>query len=162
MNILSGRPRAAILFISLFAIVVKLSSPSVLCKGRGYRDVDGSCVCSGRYYGENCEYLHCPFGPSWLAVPVEHYTRNAQFEECSDMGHCDMLSGICKCRDGYEGAACERIGCPMSSDNATFTTLPTGLYVNEGGDGLGFVDGAGVPLGVPSIPRGAVCSGHGL
>ena len=78
------------------------------------------------------------------------------------MGHCDMLSGICKCRDGYEGAACERIGCPMSSDNATFTTLPTGLYVNEGGDGLGFVDDAGVPLGVPSIPRGAVCSGHGL
>lgn len=41
-----------------------------------------------RWYQSTHEFVflvHCPFGPSWLAVPVEHYTRNQQLTECSDM-----------------------------------------------------------------------------
>ena len=28
------------------------------------------------------------------------------------MGHCDELTGLCACRAGWEGPACERLSCP--------------------------------------------------
>ena len=37
---------------------------------------------------------------------------HAPLAVCSDMGYCDRALGACVCRDGFEGAACERIACP--------------------------------------------------
>jgi len=31
--------------------------------------------------------------------------------ECSNNGVCDRSSGLCKCRSGFEGSACERMKC---------------------------------------------------
>ena len=30
------------------------------------------------------------------------------YAECSDMGTCDRVTGLCMCRDGFEGASCQR------------------------------------------------------
>jgi hypothetical protein len=32
------------------------SSTSQLCSGRGYRDSNGDCQCSGAYYGPDCQF----------------------------------------------------------------------------------------------------------
>lgn len=39
------------------------------------------------------------------------------YRECSNSGTCDRSTGICKCRDGYSGSACQRKGCISSSSD---------------------------------------------
>ena len=34
------------------------------------------------------------------------------YMECSNRGICDRVAGECICANGYEGAACQRAGCP--------------------------------------------------
>lgn len=34
------------------------------------------------------------------------------FIECSGVGECNRDNGLCKCKSGYEGIACERTSCP--------------------------------------------------
>lgn len=92
------------------------------CNGKGYVNAtDGLCVCITGFHGAGCEYRHCPFGTSWLARPVESDVRNMPNVPCSDMGYCNILTGRCECRDGFEGRACERTACPTSFD---FTLQP--------------------------------------
>jgi len=38
------------------------------------------------------------------------------YSECSNKGICDRDSGTCDCFAGYEGSACQRASCPMSSN----------------------------------------------
>jgi len=38
------------------------------------------------------------------------------YSECSNKGICDRSSGTCDCFEGYEGSACQRASCPMSSN----------------------------------------------
>lgn len=71
--------------------------------------------------------VHCPFGASWLSKPYENYQRNEENVPCSNMvrhcihnllilkhsslflqGSCDILTGKCTCRPGFEGRACQR------------------------------------------------------
>lgn len=40
-----------------------------------------------------------------------HYYR-----ECSNKGICDRSTGQCECFEGYDGSACQRASCPISSD----------------------------------------------
>lgn len=58
----------------------------------------------------------CPFGDAWAdhasGVDVAHGSK-----ECSNMGLCDRSSGLCACRPGFEGTACERRQCPMFCSN---------------------------------------------
>ena len=37
--------------------------------------------------------------------------------ECGNRGHCDRLTGRCVCAVGFEGAACQRMGCQGTSDD---------------------------------------------
>lgn len=48
--------------------------------------------------------------------------------ECSQ-GYCDMFTGECVCRDGYEGRACERLSCPS-------VKMTTGKSIPCGGHGV--------------------------
>ena len=38
------------------------------------------------------------------------------YAECSNKGICDRSSGTCDCFEGYEGSACQRASCPVSSN----------------------------------------------
>ncbi len=38
------------------------------------------------------------------------------YSECSNKGICDRDSGTCDCFEGYEGSACQRASCPVSSN----------------------------------------------
>ncbi|CAM9627271.1 unnamed protein product [Chrysoparadoxa australica] len=50
--------------------------------------------------------------------------------ECSNMGTCNRSTGTCTCRAGFEGAACERMSCPVdTSDDALGTCSGHGRCV---------------------------------
>lgn len=70
------------------------------------------CECDEGYYG-SCRYRTCPKGPSWFSEPIVDNIAHDVFVECSNAGRCDRDSGNCQCGDGYEGAACERLTCPL-------------------------------------------------
>lgn len=40
------------------------------------------------------------------------------YRECSNAGTCDRSTGVCKCKDGYSGSACQRKGCISSSTDS--------------------------------------------
>jgi hypothetical protein len=78
------------------------------CAGNGLVNDDLTCTCYSGFRGANCTLRYCPFGPSWAEIPVENNKRYRPNIECSNMGTCDMKTGLCECRPGFEGRACER------------------------------------------------------
>ncbi|KAJ0392094.1 hypothetical protein P43SY_010524 [Pythium insidiosum] len=82
------------------------------CSGHGACDLTtGRCQCFPGYIGTTCKWQSCPRGVAWAdyatATDVAH-----GLAECSNMGLCDRTTGACRCRDGFEGVACERMSCP--------------------------------------------------
>lgn len=55
----------------------------------------------------------CPKGHAWTDVATG-VDKAHGLVECSAMGNCERTTGMCVCRDGYTGVACERMGCPGS------------------------------------------------
>jgi hypothetical protein len=45
-------------------------------------------------------------------MPYANDTAHKPFQECSNFGYCDRITGTCVCRAGYTGHACERMSCP--------------------------------------------------
>ena len=84
-------------------------------------DTMGTCSCINGYYGSDCQLRYCPFGSSWYSTPVRNHEREMPLIECSNMGYCDTKTGLCVCRTGFEGRACERMACHESgSDSVSF------------------------------------------
>ncbi len=83
------------------------------CNGNGFiNETDSSCTCISPYYGRFCDLKYCPYGTSWSVKPTTNHVKLQPMTECSDMGFCDPLTGVCKCREGYGGRACQRLACP--------------------------------------------------
>lgn len=78
------------------------------CNGKGMINADSTCNCYSGYRGANCTLRYCPFGKSWATMPISDHKRYRPNVECSNMGSCDLHSGKCTCRAGFEGRACER------------------------------------------------------
>ncbi|KAG7393169.1 hypothetical protein PHYBOEH_006167 [Phytophthora boehmeriae] len=57
----------------------------------------------------------CPAGPSWYTAPSASNTVHDQWAECSNMGHCDRVTGECSCYTPFEGVACEFMKCSGES-----------------------------------------------
>jgi len=82
------------------------------CHGNGVCDVNNNfkCRCFEGFYGD-CSKRACPKGRAWFHEPVVDNVAHDVDMECSNMGVCDHTRGICACRAGFEGAACERMSC---------------------------------------------------
>jgi hypothetical protein len=83
------------------------------CYGNGVcQGVAGNfeCRCHDGFFGD-CQARYCPKGPAWFHEPVVDEIAHDVYMECSNMGQCDRELGICKCRAGFEGNACERMSC---------------------------------------------------
>lgn len=63
------------------------------------------------YKAPDCSLRVCPAGRAWGDVPISSTSAHA-LQECSNRGTCDRDAGVCKCFDGFEGGACERMRCP--------------------------------------------------
>jgi hypothetical protein len=50
--------------------------------------------------------------------PSADHTAHTTMIECSNMGHCDKTSGLCTCRDGFYGSACQYSQCIKSNATA--------------------------------------------
>jgi hypothetical protein len=83
-----------------------------LCNGRGFCDESTKkCSCNDGWHGLGCEIPDCPMGHAWFDEPHTGVKAH-QLAECSNMGICHKRSGVCNCRDGYSGAACDVMDCP--------------------------------------------------
>jgi hypothetical protein len=88
------------------------SSSSAHCNGHGYCvTINEPCLCDENWYGYNCQYATCPMGHAWFAEAISTYEAHQQLTECSSMGKCDRLTGLCHCRHGYSGASCQYLDC---------------------------------------------------
>jgi hypothetical protein len=95
----------------LFHSINSLPCPN-MCNGHGRCDEPGQqCLCFDGYQGGDCSELICPFGFAWAdqAIGIDDAHNLA---ECSNMGNCNREIGVCDCREGFEGKACERKSCP--------------------------------------------------
>lgn len=83
-----------------------------LCSSHGRCDSPGrQCECFEGFTGADCSLRVCPFSNAWTdqAVGIDNAHNSA---ECSNMGLCNRVTGLCECREGFEGIACERQSCP--------------------------------------------------
>lgn len=62
------------------------------------------------YKAPDCSRRTCPSGYSWFTAP-KTTTMAHEVRECSDGGICDRNTGKCRCFDGFDGTACQRMGC---------------------------------------------------
>ena len=109
----------------LILLLLLPSIPSVYstdCNGRGQLNIiTDNCICASPYYGLDCSLKRCPSGVPWMPI-LFNSSKSTSFNpggrvECSYMGICDSSTGICICRKGYEGRACERMACPSELFN---------------------------------------------
>ena len=65
----------------------------------------------------DCQQRRCPLGTAWFDFPSANHVGHQTEIECSNMGHCDKRTGLCACRDGFYGGACQYSRCPRSMSN---------------------------------------------
>lgn len=109
-------------YVLTCACLIQLVYPS--CSELGYCNGNGICKQSHcecfegwgantditKYRSPDCSARTCPSDISWGDVPS--YTGdNHRIAECSDKGTCNRVTGKCKCSEGFEGAACQRLKC---------------------------------------------------
>ncbi|KAG6598172.1 uncharacterized protein IUM83_09350 [Phytophthora cinnamomi] len=76
------------------------------------------------YKSPDCTTRVCPSDYAWSSIPTDATTAHDILVECSGMGVCDRSSGMCSCFPGFEGAACQRMGCPNDcSDRGTCLSM---------------------------------------
>ena len=76
------------------------------------------CKCGEQFGGADCSKRSCPRGRSWFSLPFQPNVAHSSTKLvlCSDAGTCDEASGLCNCRKGFGGQACERLACPTVND----------------------------------------------
>ena len=90
----------------------------VQCGGKDRGHCDNAtliCQCNADHYGADCMLQTCPFGPSWWGE-ARGSGQGHDLAECSNMGECERNSGLCDCREGFGGKACEKLLCPVDGD----------------------------------------------
>ena len=97
-----------------------------LCSGHGSCSSTEGCECFPSYHGIDCSSRLCPSGKAWFDFPTSSNNAHSLLTECSNMGTCNRYTGICKCRNGFGGPACDKMICPTKIDSkyTSGVTLP--------------------------------------
>mmetsp|Transcript_18301 Transcript_18301/g.65113 ORF Transcript_18301/g.65113 Transcript_18301/m.65113 type:complete len:827 (-) Transcript_18301:915-3395(-) len=86
------------------------------CSNRGVCDnATFTCQCNEGHYSANCALRKCPTSIAWFSEATGP-DEAREVQECSGMGDCEVTEGVCKCRDGFGGSACERLECSTEDD----------------------------------------------
>ncbi|KAA0172382.1 hypothetical protein FNF28_00065 [Cafeteria roenbergensis] len=78
------------------------------CSGNGECLAYSKCSCFQGWTGYDCASRTCPAADAWAINLV----APKQSAECSNKGACNRITGECECEPGFEGSACQRMGCP--------------------------------------------------
>ena len=87
-------------------------------------------------------------------MPTADDTAHAAIE-CAGNGECDTQTGICICREGFEGMNCERLVCPneCSGHGSCISMRTAGSYF----DGGSFNSSSEYTLWDADVIQGCVC-----
>eukprot|EP00953_Heterococcus_sp_UTEX-ZZ885_P009605 5647-Heterococcus_DN1.PRE.1 len=85
-----------------------------LCSGNGVctNPTLETCACYEGWVGFACSGRACPSGAAWADKATADNIAHAPLTECSSFGYCNRATGVCECKDGYSGEACQRKLCP--------------------------------------------------
>lgn len=106
------------------------------------------CSCSAGWTGADCSYRTCATGVSWFTLPEEDNVAHISEQvECSDMGVCDRVAGVCVCATGFTGTSCSRMVCPgnpteCSGHGVCLDMMALAALAVTNGDNSGFTYGA--------------------
>jgi hypothetical protein len=125
-------------------VCTSVSSDSTInsCSGHGFcAVVSEPCLCYDGWYGYNCQYASCPTSRAWFDEAISTTEAHLPETECSAMGHCDRLTGLCHCREGYSGAACQYLDCPYDTSTGASCSsngwcLSMADYITQTSSGL--------------------------
>jgi len=87
------------------------------CSFRGHMNMTTQrCECMSGFTGPDCSQRLCDVGRAWADYAASADNAHAKWTECSSMGFCDRGNGECACREGFEGAACQYLACPVGAN----------------------------------------------
>lgn len=90
-------------------------SSTVSCSGHGRCGNSTGCVCDDGFFGASCSLRLCPTGRSFFDEALYNDTAH-RTAVCSNNGVCDNVLGLCKCRDGFVGDACDMRDCVRDAE----------------------------------------------
>lgn len=118
------------------------------CSGNGVCDESTyTCSCNKGWEGGDCSLRSCPTGKSWFNYPSEDNKAHFDYASCSNMGICDLATGLCTCRENFYGQACEFMGCggglttPCNNNGKCVTMKEMALWAENNGDATSYTYG---------------------
>lgn len=101
------------------------------CSSHGSCAASGVCTCFDGWRGASCAERACPRAAAWVSYGAGGTDDVHSVEaECSGVGSCDAVRGLCACQSGFSGAACQTLACPSTgslvcSNHGRCVTLST-------------------------------------
>uniref|UniRef100_A0A7S1XM25 EGF-like domain-containing protein n=1 Tax=Phaeomonas parva TaxID=124430 RepID=A0A7S1XM25_9STRA len=90
-----------------------------VCNNQGDCLGDNTCNCFDPFFGADCSMRGCPKGLAWFEEATANEVSHTSMVECSGAGWCNYQFGVCTCRAGFEGMACEKLACPTAVNGLT-------------------------------------------
>eukprot|EP00501_MAST-03F_sp_TOSAG23-6_P001988 GSMAST32.ASY1.ANO1.2073.1 assembled CDS len=123
------------IFWALYRSEIVLAACPNNCSNHGLCS-SSKCTCFHGFTGSDCSRRHCNVGRAWFDVASATDVAHQDNIECSGMGFCDQMTGICRCRPGFSGWACERMDCPKDKQHRDCNGHGTCTTMREAAEGF--------------------------